>query len=229
MESIKVIGFDADDTLWVDGLYYKEAENSFCDLLKNFMSEKEISEKLFQTEMKNMELYGYGAMAYTLSMIETALRISNGLVPATVIDEIIKIGRSMLNRPIKLVSGVNDVLSLLQDKYRLVVVTKGDLLDQERKLRNSGLLHYFNRVEVLSEKQESHYLHLIHALDIQPSEFLMVGNSLKSDILPVLAIGGKAVHVPMSSVWQQESAENPSPSSYLEISTLSDLPGVLSL
>lgn len=229
MESIKVIGFDADDTLWVDGLYYKEAEKSFCNLLRTYMPEEELAKRLFQTEMKNMELYGYGAMAYTLSLIETAIRISNGLIPATVIGEIIKIGRSMLNRPIKLLPGVNDVLSLLQDKYCLVVVTKGDLLDQERKLKKSGLLPYFNHVEVLSEKMESHYLHLINTLRIQPSEFLMVGNSLKSDVLPVLAIGGKAVYVPMSTVWEHESAENSTTSYYLEISTLSELPGVLSL
>jgi len=176
-----------------------------------------------------MEWYGYGAMAYTLSLIETAILISKGLVPATVIAEIIQIGHSLLSRPVKLNPGVNDVLPLLQDKYCLVVVTKGDLLDQERKLKKSGLLPYFYRVEVLSEKRESNYLHLINILDIQPSEFLMVGNSLKSDILPVLAIGGNAVHVPMSSVWHHESVESPTSSSYMEIATLSELPGVLSL
>jgi len=228
MKSIKVIGFDADDTLWVDGFYYKEAENAFCALLKSFMSEKELSEMLFQTEMKNMELYGYGAMAYTLSLVETAIQISDGRVPASVIGEIIKIGRSLLDRPVQLVPGVKEVLPLLKDKYRLVVVTKGDLLDQERKLKKSGLLHYFNYVEVLSEKHESNYLRLIDTLNIQPSEFLMVGNSLKSDILPVLAVGGKAVHIPMSAVWQHESTES-TVSSYLEIAKFSELLDVLSL
>jgi len=228
MKSIKVIGFDADDTLWVDGFYYKEAENAFCALLKSFMSEKELSEMLFQTEMKNMELYGYGAMAYTLSLVETAIQISDGRVPASVIGEIIKIGRSLLDRPVQLVPGVKEVLPLLKDKYRLVVVTKGDLLDQERKLKKSGLLPYFNYVEVLSEKHESNYLRLIDTLNIQPSEFLMVGNSLKSDILPVLAVGGKAVHIPMSAVWQHESTES-TVSSYLEIAKFSELLDVLSL
>ena len=228
MKSIKVIGFDADDTLWVDGFYYKEAENAFCALLKAYMPEKELSEILFQTEMKNMELYGYGAMAYTLSLIETAIQISDRQVPASVIGEIIKIGRSLLDRPVQLVSGVKEVLPLLKDKYRLVVVTKGDLLDQERKLKKSGLLPYFNYVEVLSEKHESNYLRLIDTLNIQPSEFLMVGNSLKSDILPVLAVGGKAVHIPMSAVWQHESTES-TVSSYLEIAKFSELLDVLSL
>jgi len=228
MKSIKVIGFDADDTLWVDGFYYKEAEYAFCALLKAYMPEKELSEILFQTEMKNMELYGYGAMAYTLSLIETAIQISDRQVPASVIGAIIKIGRSLLDRPVQLVSGVKEVLPLLKDKYRLIVVTKGDLLDQERKLKKSGLLPYFNYVEVLSEKHESNYLRLIDTLNIQPSEFLMVGNSLKSDILPVLAVGGKAVHIPMSSVWQHESIAS-TVSSYLEITTLSDLFDVLSL
>lgn len=229
MKSIKVIGFDADDTLWADGSYFQEAENSFCNLLKEYMAEKEISRILFQTEMKNMEWYGYGAMAYTLSLIETAIRISKGLVPASVIGEIIELGRSLLSRPVKLNPGVNEVLPLLQDKYCLVIVTKGDLLDQERKLKKSGLLHYFYRVEVLSEKRESNYLHLINTLDIQPFEFLMVGNSLKSDVFPVLAIGGKAVHVPISTVWEHESTEKPTKSSYMEIATLSDLPRILSL
>lgn len=227
MKSIKVIGFDADDTLWANGSYFREAEVSFCALLSDYMPEKELSTALFSTEMKNMEWYGYGAMAYTLSLIETAIRISRGKVPAPVIGEILELGRALLSKPVDLFPGVNEILPFLQDRYRLIVVTKGDLLDQERKLEKSGLLPYFHHIEVVSEKRESNYLHLINALDIQPEEFLMVGNSLKSDVLPVLAIGGKAVHVPFHTVWQHESAEKPA-TPYIEIESLLDLPGVLS-
>lgn len=227
MKRIKVIGFDADDTLWVNGSYFRETETTFCDLLSGYMSEKELSDELFRTEMKNMEWYGYGAMAYTLSLIETAIRISRGNVSAPVIGEIMELGRSLLSKPIELFPGVTEVLPFLQDKYRLIVVTKGDLLDQERKLEKSGLLPYFHHIEVVSEKRESNYLHLINSLDIRPEEFLMVGNSLKSDILPVLAIGGQAVHVPFHTVWQHESAEKPT-TPYIKINSLSDLPGLLS-
>lgn len=227
MKSIKVIGFDADDTLWVNGSYFREVEVSFCKLLSNFMSEKDLSEELYRTEMKNMDWYGYGAMAYTLSLIETAIRISRGKVSASVINEILELGRSLLSKPIELFPGVSMVLPLLQEKYRLIVITKGDLLDQERKLEKSGLLPFFHHIEVVSEKHESNYLNLIKTLEIRPDEFLMVGNSLKSDVLPVLAIGGKAVHVPFHTVWQHESAEKPS-IPYIEIASLVDLPGVLS-
>jgi len=226
MNSIKVIGFDADDTLWVNGTYFSEAEASFCALMSKYMPEKELTDELFRTEMQNMECYGYGAMAYTLSLIETALKISEEKVQANVIAEILKLGRSLLSKPIELFPGVKEVLPFLQEKYRLIVVTKGDLLDQERKLEKSGLLPYFHHIEVVSEKRESNYLHLINVLNILPEEFLMVGNSLKSDVIPVLAIGGKAVHVPFSTVWKHESAEKPS-TPYIEIQSLVDLPGLL--
>jgi len=226
MNTVKVIGFDADDTLWENGSYFRQAETSFCALLSKYMPEKDLVQELFQIEMNNMQWYGYGAMAYTLSLIETSIHISKGKVSASVIGEILELGRSLLSAPIKLFPGVNEVLPILQDKYRLVVVTKGDLLDQERKLEKSGLLPYFHHIEVVSEKSESNYLHLMHALDIQPKEFLMVGNSLKSDVLPVLAIGGKAVHVPYEAIWLHELAEKPV-IPYIEIASLVELPGIL--
>lgn len=226
MNTVKVIGFDADDTLWENGSYFRQAETSFCALLSKYMPENELVQALFRTEMNNMEWYGYGAMAYTLSLIETSIHISKGQVPASVIGEILELGRSLLSAPVKLFPGVNEVLPILQAKYRLIVVTKGDLLDQERKLEKSGLLPYFHHIEVVSEKCETNYLHLMKALDIQPKEFLMVGNSLKSDVLPVLAIGGKAVHVPYETVWQHESAEKPN-TPYIELASLADLPGIL--
>jgi len=226
MKSVKVIGFDADDTLWVNGSYFREVETAFCKLLSEYLPSESISEELYQTEMKNMEWYGYGAMAFTLSLIETAVKVSQNRVPASVIGEIIELGRSLLNKPVELFPGVNEMLPLLKDQYRLIVITKGDLLDQERKLMKSGLISYFHHIEVVSEKRESNYLNLIYSLGIQPEEFLMVGNSLKSDILPVLAIGGKAVHVPFHLEWKYESAEIPV-IPYFEIESLKELPGIL--
>src|SRR5665647_204147 len=226
MKSIKVIGFDADDTLWVNGSYFSDAEASFCALLSGFMSEKELSKELYQTEMKNMEWYGYGAMAFTLSLIETAIRVSQGQVSATILAELLEAGKSILDKPIELFPGIPDILPELSEQYRLVIVTKGDLLDQERKLAKSGLLTYFQHVEVVTEKHEANYRQLIEFMNILPHEFLMVGNSLKSDILPVLSIGGKAVHVPFHMEWQYEITTKPS-TPYIEIATLFELPALL--
>jgi putative hydrolase of the HAD superfamily len=228
MDAIKVIGFDADDTLWVSGSHFRRVEKLFCSLMSSYMSEEELSDTLFCVEKKNMNWYGYGAMAYTLSLIETALAVSKNTVPASVITEILELGKSLLNMPVELFPGVMEVLPRLQPQYRLIVVTKGDLLDQERKLKKSGLLPYFLHIEVVSEKTESSYLRLVRSLDISPEHFLMVGNSIKSDIIPVLAIGGKAVHVPFSDVWQLEHAEKPS-GSYCEIQSLTHLPDILHL
>lgn len=226
MKRIKVIGFDADDTLWENGSYFREVQDAFCLLLSSYMPKKALAEVLYRVEMKNMEWYGYGAMAYTLSLIETAIQVSGESVPASTLGEILKLGRSLLSAPVKLLPGVSDVLPVLQEHYRLIVVTKGDLLDQERKLVKSGLLPYFHHIEVVSEKCESNYSRLMTTLDIKPAEFLMVGNSLKSDILPVLAIGGKAVHVPFEHVWQHELAEKPA-TPYIEIQNLAELPDFL--
>lgn len=145
--------------------------------------------------MQNLAIYGYGVKAFILSIIETALRVSNNTVPPIIIEKIIEYGKEQLNQPVDLLGDVADVLLALKDKYKLVVATKGELLDQERKLKKSGLEHFFHHIEIMSDKQEADYLKLIKHLDIQPKEFLMIGNSLKSDIMPVLAIGGHAVHI----------------------------------
>jgi len=226
MKAIKVIGFDADDTLWSNACYFQDVERIFCDLLTGFLPKEDLVLELYQTEMSNMEWYGYGAMAFTLSLIETAIRVSQGQVSATIIAELLDAGKSILDKPIELFSGIPDILPELSLTYRLVVVTKGDLLDQERKLAKSGLLPFFQHVEVVTEKQEANYTQLIDFMNIKPHEFLMVGNSLKSDILPVLSIGGKAVHVPFRMEWQYEKTGKPS-SPYIEIATLFELPAVL--
>jgi len=226
MKSIKVIGFDADDTLWSNACFFQEVEFKFCDLLSAYQPKEVLARELYQTELCNMEWYGYGAMAFTLSLIETAIRVSQGQVSAPIIAELLEAGKSILDKPIQLFPGIPDILPSLSEQYRLVVVTKGDLLDQERKLAKSGLLPFFQHVEVVTEKHEANYKQLIEFMNIKPHEFLMVGNSLKSDILPVLAIGGKAIHVPFLMEWQHEKTDKPA-TPYIEIATLFELPAVL--
>ena len=204
MDKINVIGFDADDTLWVNEPYYQELERQLCSLMVDYLPSEMVSKELFKTEMQNMELYGYGAKAFILSVVETAIKVSREKVPATVIQTIIDLGKELINRDIELLDGIEQLLPQLQGKYRLIVATKGDLLDQERKLRKSGLLPYFHHIEIMIDKQEVDYQRLLNRLDISPEQFLMVGNSLKSDILPVLSIGGKGVYVPFHTTWQHE-------------------------
>lgn len=206
--SIKVIAFDADDTLWVNEPFFQETERKFCGLLEDYLPHHSISAELYQTQVQNISLYGYGVKSFMLSMVETALRISENTLGIPVIEKIIALGKEMLEKPIELLEGVELVLQSLSGHYRLVVATKGDLLDQERKLRKSGLEHYFHHIEIMSEKREADYQKLIKHLDIQPNEFLMVGNSLKSDVLPVLAIGGYGIHIPFHTTWAYETIEH---------------------
>ena len=205
---IKVIAFDADDTLWVNEPYFQETEREFCQLLEDYLPQHTLARELLQTEIKNLPLYGYGIKGFILSMIETALTVTNNTISVDAIEKIIGYGKALLARPIELLEGVEDVLTTLKDRYRLVVATKGDLLDQERKLRNSGIEHYFHHIEIMSEKAEADYTKLIKHLDIQPQEFMMIGNSLKSDVLPVLNIGAHACHVPYHTTWAHEQIEH---------------------
>jgi putative hydrolase of the HAD superfamily len=204
---LKVIAFDADDTLWVNEPYFQNTEKKFCSLLEDFLPEHDISKELFKVEVDNLALYGYGIKGYILSMIEAAINISDKKISIDTIDIILQYGREMLNEPIELLDGVEHVLSTLKNDFRLVVATKGDLLDQERKLKKSGLAHYFHHIEIMSDKKEDDYIKLIKHLDIQPEEFMMVGNSLKSDVMPVLNIGGYAIHVPFHTTWAHEHVE----------------------
>ncbi len=206
--NLKVIAFDADDTLWVNEPYFRQTEERFYDLLSEYSSQRTLERELLKTEIENLALYGYGIKGFMLSMIETALKVTNNTISVNVVEKIMNLGKQMLDQPIELLDGVEDVLLALKDKYRLVVATKGDLLDQERKLRKSGISHYFHHIEIMSEKDDANYLKLIKHLDIQPAELLMVGNSLKSDILPVLNVGGYGVHVPYHITWAHEHIEH---------------------
>ncbi|HWJ90490.1 MAG TPA: HAD family hydrolase [Flavisolibacter sp.] len=206
--NVKVIAFDADDTLWVNEPYFQETEKVFCEMLEDFQPVHTTARELLMREIDNLALYGYGIKGFMLSMIETALTVSNRTIESKSIEKIIDLGKALLARPIELLEGIEEVLLTLKEKYRLVVATKGDLLDQERKLRLSGIEHHFHHIEIMSDKKESDYLKLIRHLDIHPSEFVMVGNSLKSDVMPVLAIGGHGIHVPFHTTWAHEVVEH---------------------
>lgn len=205
--NIEVIAFDADDTLWVNEPYFRETEEKFSTLMEEFMPAHSAHKELFRTEIDNLGLYGYGIKGFILSMIETAIRISDSHIHPRTITQLIALGQEMLHKPIELLPGVQAVLEALQGKYKLVVATKGDLLDQERKLKKSRLLGYFHHIEVMSEKKEPDYENLLRRLDLTADRFLMVGNSLKSDVIPVLNLGGYACHVPFHTTWAHEHAE----------------------
>ena len=201
----KIIGFDADDTLWVNETFFREAEQKFAELLSPYETINKVDQELFKKEMDNLELYGYGIKGFVLSMIESAIEISNGKISNEKLNKILDIGKDMLNKPVELLEGIEDVLTQLSKKYRLILCTKGDLLDQERKLEKSKLGQYFHHVEVMSEKKKENYSKVLSHLDIKPKEFLMIGNSLKSDILPLLDIGAQAIHIPFHTTWQHET------------------------
>lgn len=225
---IRVIGFDADDTLWVNEPHYRQTEQEFCRILEPWLADSGVSNALFATEMSNLERYGFGAKGFVLSMIETAIRVSNGQISSGKLSHIIGLGKALLDKQVELLDDVTEVLGALQGQCRIILATKGDLLDQERKLRKSGLESYFHHIEIMSDKTESHYLKLMAHLEIEPSEFLMVGNSLKSDIMPVLELGGYGVYVPYHTTWQHEHTDHlPENPKFAQISGLSKLPGLL--
>jgi putative hydrolase of the HAD superfamily len=201
---LKVIAFDADDTLFINEPYFQETEQKFCALMSDYLSQQGLSQELFRVEIQNLDLYGYGIKGYILSMIEAAMKISDNTISMEIIEKIIVSGKELLQKPIVLLEGVEETLAQLHGKYKLIVATKGDLKDQQRKLHDSGLGHYFHHIEVMADKQELNYEKLVSRLEIDASEFFMIGNSLKSDVLPVLAIGGHAVHIPYHTTWEHE-------------------------
>lgn len=226
--NIKVIAFDADDTLWVNETYFRVAENEFAQLLNDYETKNKIHQELFKKEIENLKHYGYGVKGFMLSMIECALELSNNQIDPKTINKILEIGKEMLEKPIELLDGVEEVLKSLYGTYKLIVATKGDLLDQERKLERSGILKYFHHVEVMSEKKDPDYKKLIGHLDIDPSELLMIGNSLKSDVLPLIEIGASAIHVPFHTTWAHEEV-NEQQSRNKDFKTLSNIREILEM
>jgi putative hydrolase of the HAD superfamily len=209
MPAITTIGFDADDTLWHNESIFESAHRRYCELLARWHDAETVERTLFATEMRNLERFGYGIKSHALSSIETAIALTKGTISAEEIHAIIDLAKGMLDHPVELLEGAAEILPTLAERHRLVLITKGDLRDQERKVRKSGLEAYFREIEIISEKDTTVYRRLLARHGIAPEEFVMVGNSLKSDILPVLDLGGSGVYVPYRITWAAERAEPP--------------------
>lgn len=203
------VAFDADDTLWHNERFFRSTQARFVDLLRDHAGEDHLRERLLAAERRNLGRYGFGVKGFVLSMIETAIEVSEARVPSAAIGEIMAMGREMLAHPIELLPGVETAVTALSGRARLMLVTKGDLLDQERKLAQSGLGDAFEAVEIVSDKTAPVYAGIFARHGVAPDRAVMVGNSLKSDVIPVLEAGGWGVHVPFETTWELEHAEPP--------------------
>jgi putative hydrolase of the HAD superfamily len=225
---IATIGLDADDTLWHNETVFRLTQQRFKDLLAPYSAPETTGARLAEIEERNLRLYGYGAKGFTLSMLETALEISEGRAPASVLAEILAAGREMLAHPVEPLPGVREALAELADRGRLVLITKGDLLHQESKLAASGLGDFFSGVEVVSDKRPETYRRLFDRHGAGPEQAVMAGNSVRSDVLPALAAGAWAALVPYPLVWAHEAAEPPrGHPRYRELAHLGELAGWL--
>lgn len=209
MPHISTIAFDADDTLWHNEKFYIETQEKFIQLLARYHSADWIQERLYQTEMRNLQHFGYGVKAFTLSMIETAIELTEGRIIGSEIMLLIEQARLIINKQIELLDYTSTVIPKLAQDYPLLLITKGDLLDQERKLARSGLQSYFKDIEVVSQKSTPTYKKVLQRYNLEPGRFMMVGNSLRSDILPVLELGAYAVYIPFPLTWLHEIADTP--------------------
>ena len=227
--TIEVIGLDADDTLWHSEDGFEETIAHFVELLRPYtvgLTDDEVRIELDRTERRNVHLFGYGVKSYTLSMVEAAVAIGGPTLPAPIVTQVVDLGRDLLSRPVELIDGAVDVVHELSHDFQLLLITKGDLLHQERKIHESGLADYFDAIEVVSEKDPASYARLLKEHRVEPARFLMVGNSVRSDVLPVIALGARAVHIPYHLVWAHEIAEHDG--SVPELAALTDLPAWLS-
>ena len=205
--NIEVISFDADDTLWENENYFYEMADSYVAIMKKYAIPEKIRQNLYNFQIANLNYYGYGIKSYILSLIETSLNLSEYKITPKDIEEIINLGKKALTAPVIIMPNVECVLKSLFGKYKLILATKGDLLDQRRKLHKSKLEKYFHHIEIMTDKKEENYRHLLDRLDVKPENFLMVGNSVKSDILPVINIGAYAIHIPFHLTWEHEVAD----------------------
>lgn len=225
---LTTIGFDADDTLWHNERFFRLTQARFAALLADHAAPEHLSERLLAAERRNLGAYGFGVKGFTLSMIETAIEVSEGAVPASVIAELLAAGRDMLAHPIELLPHARAAVEALAGRFKLVLVTKGDLLDQERKLAQSGLGDLFDAVEIVSDKHRETYAQVFARHGTGAAEGLMVGNSLKSDVLPMIAAGGWGVHVPHEMTWALEHAAAPlGHARFVELPDLEALPGLV--
>jgi putative hydrolase of the HAD superfamily len=224
-----VIGFDADDTLWHNETIFETVHERYRELLAQYHDAATVDRTLFATEMRNLELYGYGVKGFTLSAIETAIQLTEGKISAREIERLLELGRGMLAHPVELLDGIAETLAELAPRHRLLLITKGDLRDQERKLAKSGLAGHFRGVEIVSEKNEETYASILRRHGVAAERFLMVGNSLKSDILPVLALGGRAAYVPYHLTWAAERVDQlpKADGHFLALKNVRELPAAL--
>jgi len=226
---ITTVALDADDTLWHNESIFHLTQDNYVDLLKDYGEPDHMKARLLEVEIKNLKLYGYGVKSFTLSMIETAIDLTRGAVPAKTIMEILGLGRAMLEHPVEPLPGVAETLEVLKDRYKLIMVTKGDLMNQEQKLARSGLGDFFNAIEIVSEKEANTYRRIVARQRILADETVMIGNSMKSDVLPALEAGMWGIHIPYHITWAHEHAEPPSDSPrFAKLESISDLPGWLS-
>lgn len=229
---ITTVGFDADDTLWHNERFFRVTQNRFAELLMDHtpedMGAEALDRKLLDAEKRNLGTYGYGVKGFTLSMIETAIDVTDGRVPAHVIKELLEAGQMMLSFPIELLPSAREAVEAVAEDHRVVLITKGDLLDQERKLAQSGLGELFDAVEVVSEKTPAVYAEIFARHGTGAEQALMAGNSMRSDVVPVIEAGGHGVYVPHGLVWEVEHAEAPAHSPrFHEIEDLGTLPQLL--
>lgn len=221
-----IIGFDADDTLWQSEDGFRANELRFIDLVAPHAPEGiDVAAALTATERKNLSTFGYGVKSFAISMVEAALTITGGAVPTSVIGELLDMARGQLEEPVKLLPHVPEVLARVGARYKLVLITKGDLVHQTHKITTSGLAHHFDHLEIVLEKDPETYAGLLRRFGVEPDRFLMVGNSVRSDILPVMALGGHAVHVPYHLLWDLEHVEHDE--LFTELASLADLPPLL--
>ncbi len=225
---LTTIGFDADDTLWQNEHFFRLTERRFAELLADHADPDHLGARLLAAEKRNLGSYGFGIKGFTLSMIETAIEVTNGHVPARVIEQILAAGREMLDHPVETLPHAADTLERLAATHRIVLITKGDLFDQERKLAQSGLGEFFDAVEIVSDKRQETYQRIFSETGDGPEHAMMVGNSLKSDIVPAIAAGSWGVHVPHELTWVLEHVETPAEDPrFRVIDTLRDLPGIV--
>jgi len=223
-----VIAFDADDTLWHNESLYSLTQEKLKQLLAGYIGTEGLEQKLYQTEMRNLHYFGYGIKGFALSMIETAIELTEGRITGQEIQEIINLAKAMLKADIQLFDHAEETVTLLAESYPLMIITKGDLFDQETKIARSGLARYFKHIEIISEKTTDSYASLLARHQIAPQHFLMVGNSLKSDILPVVALGGQAVYVPYQLTWVHETVAKPEEKQgYFQLDHLGQLPALV--
>src|SRR4029077_1120415 len=201
---ITYLAFDGDDTLWHNETRFHLTQTALRDLLRRHVPDADVDQHLSDVEMRNLNLYGYGVKSFTLSMLETAIQVTEGRIPTADLEVILGWGKKMLGEPTELLDGVEEALTDLNGRYELLLITKGDLFDQESKLARSGLAEMFSGVEILSEKNEDAYRSVLRRRQIDPNEFVMVGNSLRSDILPVVAVGARGIHIPYPLTWHHE-------------------------